>query len=84
MAKIRRPTVAGMFYEGDAEALKVQVESCFLHRFGPKKLPEVNLGGPREILGLICPHAGYVYSGSVAANAFFSFAADWVMWKSTV
>lgn len=65
-----------MFYEGDAEALKVQVESCFLHRFGPKKLPKVNLGGPREILGLICPHAGYVYSGSVAANAFFSLATD--------
>lgn len=76
MAKIRRPTVAGMFYEGDAEALKVQVESCFLHRFGPKKLPKVNLGGPREILGLICPHAGYVYSGSVAASAFFSLATD--------
>ena len=76
MAKIRRPTVAGMFYEGDAEALKVQVESCFLHRFGPKKLPEVNLGGPREILGLICPHAGFMASGPVAAIAYYALALD--------
>ncbi len=76
MAKIRRPTVAGMFYEGDAEALKVQVESCFLHRFGPKKLPKVNLGGPREILGLISPHAGFMASGPVAAIAYYELALD--------
>ena len=76
MATLRRPIVAGMFYERNAEALKAQVESCFLHPFGPKKLPEVNLKGPRAVLGLICPHAGYVYSGSVAANAFFELASD--------
>jgi MEMO1 family protein len=76
MAKIRRSTVAGTFYAGNAEALKVQVENCFLHNFGSKKLPQVNNGGPREILGLLCPHAGYVYSGSVAANAFFELALD--------
>jgi AmmeMemoRadiSam system protein B len=76
MAKIRRPVVAGVFYEGNAEALKVQVENCFLHQFGPRKLPEVNVNGPRKVLGLVCPHAGYVYSGPVAANAFFSLALD--------
>ncbi len=76
MAKIRRPAVAGAFYEGNAEALKVQVENCFLHNFGSRKLPRVNNAGPREILGLLCPHAGYVYSGSVAANAFFELALD--------
>jgi hypothetical protein len=65
-----------MFYEGNAEALKVQVENCFLHQFGPRKLPEVNVNGPRKVLGLVCPHAGYVYSGPVAANAFFSLALD--------
>ncbi len=76
MAPLRHPIVAGMFYEGTAEALKVQVESCFLHSFGPRKLPEVNCAGPRDILGLICPHAGYMYSGPVAANAFFNLAND--------
>jgi MEMO1 family protein len=65
-----------MFYEGTAEALRVQVESCFLSSFGPGKLPVVNQNGARKVLGLVCPHAGYVYSGAVAANAFFSLAAD--------
>lgn len=76
MATLRRSVVAGTFYEGNAEALRKQIESCFLHKFGPQKLPQVNKNGPREILGLICPHAGYVYSGPVAANAFFSLATD--------
>lgn len=76
MAKIRLPTVAGTFYEGNAEALKVQVESCFLHFFGPKKLPKINMNGPREILGLICPHAGFMASGPVAAIAYSELALD--------
>ena len=65
-----------MFYERTAEALRAQVESCFLSPFGPGKLPVVNQNGARKVLGLVCPHAGYVYSGAVAANAFFSLAAD--------
>ena len=76
MAKIRRPAVAGMFYEGDAEALKVQVEHCFLHPSGPGKLPVVNAAGPRKVLGLVCPHAGYPYSGPVAAHAYSALALD--------
>lgn len=76
MTKLRRAIVAGMFYEANAEALKAQIESCFLHRFGPKKLPQVNNKGPRKILGAICPHAGYIYSGPVAANAFYELAQD--------
>ncbi len=76
MGKLRRAVVAGSFYEGNAEALRAQVESCFLHPFGPKKLPAVNAAGPRKVLGLICPHAGYEYSGAVAANAFYQLAAD--------
>jgi AmmeMemoRadiSam system protein B len=74
--KVRRPTQAGAFYEGDAEALKTQIENCFLQELGPKKLPEVNKTGPRKIIGLICPHAGYMYSGAVAANAYYELAQD--------
>ncbi len=76
MLMVRRPTQAGAFYEGDAEALRVQVENCFLAEFGPKKRPRVNADGPREIVGLVCPHAGYVFSGSVAANAYYELALD--------
>ncbi|HUT17443.1 MAG TPA: AmmeMemoRadiSam system protein B [Acidobacteriota bacterium] len=76
MAKIRRPRVAGSFYEGNAESLKAQIKNCFLQEFGPKKLPKVNKSGPREIIGLVCPHAGYMFSGPVAANAYYELASD--------
>jgi AmmeMemoRadiSam system protein B len=76
LAILRRPVVAGTFYEGTAEALRSQIEGCFLSPFGPQKLPAVNPLGLRRVLGLVCPHAGYVYSGAVAANAYFSLAAD--------
>lgn len=74
--RVRRPTQAGSFYAGDAEALKAQIESCFLHSFGPGKLPKVDSKGARRVVGLVCPHAGYMYSGPVAANAYFELALD--------
>lgn len=74
---VRRPTVAGQFYESDAEALRAQIKACFLHQLGPKKLPNVNMNNhPRDIVGLVCPHAGYMYSGPVAASAYFELAVD--------
>jgi hypothetical protein len=74
---VRRPVVASQFYEGDAEALKVQITDCFLHKLGPQKVPEINKHAyPRNIVGLICPHAGYIYSGPVAASAFYELAQD--------
>jgi MEMO1 family protein len=76
MVKVRRPYVAGSFYEGNAEALKTQIRECFLHKFGPKKIPKVDDAGSRRIVGLICPHAGYEYSGPVAANAYYELALD--------
>ena len=77
LPSVRRPAVAGQFYEGDAENLKSQIKSCFLSNLGPAKLPKVNLhSSPRRIAGLICPHAGYMYSGPVAASAYFELAQD--------
>jgi AmmeMemoRadiSam system protein B len=74
---IRRPHVASQFYEGEAEALRAQISSCFLHKLGPKKLPQTNFGNaPRKIVGLISPHAGYIYSGPVAAHAYYELALD--------
>ena len=74
--KVRRPTQAGSFYAGDAEALKTQVQRCFLHELGPKELPKVSKGRLKEVVGLVCPHAGYMYSGAVAANAYYELAKD--------
>jgi AmmeMemoRadiSam system protein B len=75
MAKIRLPSQAGAFYAGKAESLKRQIEECFLHELGPGKIPTV-MEGPRRIVGLVCPHAGYMYSGPVAAHAYYNLASD--------
>ncbi|MEM2394243.1 MAG: AmmeMemoRadiSam system protein B [Candidatus Bathyarchaeia archaeon] len=76
MAKVRLPSQAGAFYAGTAESLRRQIEECFLHRLGPGNIPKVVEAGPRRIVGLICPHAGYMYSGPVAAHAYYSLALD--------
>ncbi|MEM3617151.1 MAG: AmmeMemoRadiSam system protein B [Candidatus Bathyarchaeia archaeon] len=75
MAKIRLPSQAGAFYAGKAESLRRQIEECFLHELGPRKIPTV-VEGPRRIVGLVCPHAGYMYSGPVAAHAYYNLASD--------
>lgn len=74
--KIRRPCQAGAFYEGTAKSLKTQIENCFLHKFGPGKIPEIAKEGRRRIVGFVCPHAGYMFSGAVAAHAYYKLALD--------
>jgi AmmeMemoRadiSam system protein B len=74
--KVRRPCQAGAFYAGTTESLKKQIEDCFLHELGPGKIPEVVKAGPRHVIGLVCPHAGYMYSGPVAAHAYYRLAID--------
>jgi len=73
--KIRRPCQAGAFYAGTAESLKTQIENCFLHEFGPGKIPEI-VEGRRQTIGFVCPHAGYMFSGAVAAHAYYKLALD--------
>ncbi|UCD21196.1 MAG: AmmeMemoRadiSam system protein B [archaeon] len=68
---IRKPVVAGQFYESDPEKLKQQIRGCFLHRFGPGKLPLHESSNKR--LGLVVPHAGYLFSGPCAAHAYSEF-----------
>jgi len=67
---LRKPAVAGTFYAGDKESLKRQIEDCFLHSLGPGKVPVPAKKGEGKITALISPHAGYVYSGFVAAWGF--------------
>lgn len=74
--EVRRPVVAGQFYEGTREALLKQIEECYLGKLGPGALPQVNAQGPRRVLGLVSPHAGYMFSGPTAAHGFAHLAAD--------
>ena len=76
MVKVRLPCQAGAFYERNTESLREQVKNCFLHELGPRKLPSVAKSGLRHVIGLVCPHAGYVFSGSVAAHAYYQLALD--------
>ncbi len=64
------PAVAGQFYEADPIKLKKSIEECFLHPLGPQKTPPA----PRsdeEVIGLVSPHAGYMYSGPIAAHGYY-------------
>ena len=74
--KVRSPAIAGTWYAGTSTGLKAQIERCFTHKLGPGELPKVVQEGPRSIVGLVCPHAGYVYSGPVAAHAYYELAKD--------
>jgi hypothetical protein len=77
MAKVRPPCQAGAFYEAKSESLKQQIRNCFLDELGPRKLPpEITNAGPRQVTGLVCPHAGYMFSGAVAAHAYYRLAVD--------
>ncbi|MFQ6089905.1 MAG: AmmeMemoRadiSam system protein B [Candidatus Bipolaricaulia bacterium] len=67
---IRPPYVAGAFYAGSAERLREQIEWCFRSELGPGRIPEVTPQPLRGPVGLVSPHAGYPYSGPVAAHGF--------------
>jgi AmmeMemoRadiSam system protein B/AmmeMemoRadiSam system protein A len=68
MPLIRNAAVAGLFYPGDPRVLAAEVESLL----GASGEPAPRLGFPKA---LIVPHAGYVYSGPVAARAYDELVA---------
>ncbi|MGQ0798386.1 MAG: AmmeMemoRadiSam system protein B [Methanobacteriota archaeon] len=72
---MRFPAVAGAFYEGSKDRLLRQIEACFTHRLGPGRAPRPG-AGPRRLVGLVVPHAGYVYSGPIAAHSYAALADD--------
>jgi MEMO1 family protein len=68
----RAPAVAGVFYPSDARELYQLIELSFKEqRFGPGHLPSSEEFNRRRIYGIVSPHAGYVYSGAVAANGYY-------------
>jgi AmmeMemoRadiSam system protein B/AmmeMemoRadiSam system protein A len=58
----RKPVVAGQFYPGRKDELNAQLIRLFAEAT-PKKTS-------KDILAVISPHAGYVFSGQVAASSF--------------
>jgi hypothetical protein len=74
--KLRYPAVAGTWYAGSPDRLRTQIESLFIHKFGPGNLPLKTKEGPRNLVGLVVPHAGYMASGPIAAYAYYNLAKD--------
>jgi len=61
--RVRQPAVAGSFYHGDTQTLTDHIDSML----GEAALSTAENIAPKAI---IVPHAGYIYSGPVAAYAY--------------
>lgn len=59
---IRKPAVAGTFYPSSKEELKKEISSFLANA------PDTKIDG--KIKAILVPHAGYIYSGQVAAYAY--------------
>jgi len=68
---IREPVVAGQFYPDQKEDLEKMIKYCYEHNYGPGTKP---IKSNKKIFGIICPHAGYVYSGPTACHSYKSIA----------
>jgi AmmeMemoRadiSam system protein B len=68
---IREPVVAGQFYPDGKKELKNMIKSCFEHKLGPGTY---SIESNERIFGVVCPHAGYVYSGPTACHSYKSIA----------
>lgn len=64
MKTVRRPAVAGSFYPGDARTLRHTLDELLAQ--ARARLPEAG-AVPKAV---VVPHAGYVYSGPMAARAY--------------
>ena len=72
----RRPVFAGQFYPADGAALSQMIEQNFLDPRGPGQLPVRHRSADRRIRAAAVPHAGYLYSGPIAAHAYAAIAAE--------
>lgn len=73
MTQVKRAAVAGMFYPGEAETLQDSVDTLMRSASAgamPRQRPHA----------LVAPHAGYRYSGPIAASAY----ATLVPWKDEI
>jgi len=61
--RTRKPIVAGQFYPGLYSSCVAEIDECLAERAVIKSLPETIVAG-------IVPHAGWTFSGSLAAMVF--------------
>lgn len=71
MGVIRKAAVSGVFYPARPEALRAELAQLFGHVAQAKRPSEI-VTVPKAI---IAPHAGYMYSGPIAATAYATLHA---------
>ena len=64
---VRAPAVAGSFYPRERKELKAAIDAL---------LSQAGQLRQKGLVGVVAPHAGYIYSGPVAGNAFAPVAAS--------
>lgn len=70
---IRRAVVEGQFYPDDKDELQSMIRRSYEHKFGPGIQPPSN--SDEKIFGVICPHAGYMYSGPTACHSYYAISS---------
>ena len=60
MQTVREPAVAGLFYPAEPDRLQAHIQGLLRDAVNPGAAPKA----------LIVPHAGYIYSGPIAATAY--------------
>lgn len=71
----REAVVAGSFYSDKPITLKAQLESLFAQS-KPARSADGHIKAYDNVLAIISPHAGYIYSGKVAASAYNQINPD--------
>jgi MEMO1 family protein len=67
-SQTREAAVAGQFYPGSSSELKKELQNLFA--------PKNDIQPKDKVLAIIAPHAGYVFSGTVAAESFEQIDRD--------
>lgn len=70
MSKQFGPVVAGKFYPKEPEGLIETIEGCYTGPHGPGEVASPAEGELNRDVGIVAPHAGYEFSGPVAAHAY--------------
>ncbi len=72
--KIRKASVAGSFYSSDKKDLINDIKNCFTSKYGPSEDSYYKEKEKNQLKGVIVPHAGISYSGSIAAHSYSTIA----------
>ena len=71
---LREPVVSGQFYPDKEADLEKMIKNCYEHEYGPGNIGKIE---PNEkIFGVVCPHAGYAYSGPTACHSYKSISSQ--------